>query len=159
MKTIREIIRRRKESEPWNKSKIIGQKPPLLPKHVWAIGTKLQMGKRLRDLALFNLAIDSKLRGCDVVQLRLEDVAPNGYTIERAIIRQQKTGHPVKFELTEQPRGSVDEFLSASDRLLCPPSGHSAPPLLLDKVNDPICLLLSNVPSNCIRCEFSAIWP
>ena len=104
MKTIREIIRPRKEAEPWNKGKIIGQKPPLLPKHVWAIRTKLQMDERVRDLALFNLAIDSKLRGCDVVRLRLEDVAPNGYTIERAIIRQQKTGRPVKFELTEQTR-------------------------------------------------------
>lgn len=110
MKAIREIIRPRKESEPWNKGKIIGQKPPLLPKHVWAIRTNLQMGRRVRDLALFNLAIDSKLRGCDVVRLRLEDVAPNGYAIERAIIRQQKTGHPVKFELIEQTRCSVDEY-------------------------------------------------
>ena len=116
MKTIREIIRPRKEAEPWNKGKIIGQKPPLLPKHVWAIRTKLQMEKRKRDLALFNLAIDSKLRGCDVVRLRLDDVAPNGYAIERAIIRQQKTGHPVKFELTEQTRSSVDEYLRATDR-------------------------------------------
>ncbi len=116
MKTIREIIRPRKDSEPWNKGKIIGQKPPLLPKHVWAIRTKLQMEKRMRDLALFNLAIDSKLRGCDVVRLRLDDVAPNGYAIERAIIRQQKTGHPVKFELTEQTRGSVDEYLRDVDR-------------------------------------------
>ena len=116
MKTIREIIRPRKESEPWNKGKIIGQKPPLLLKHVWAIRTKLQMEKRIRDLALFNLAIDSKLRGCDVIRLRLEDVAPNGYAIELAIIHQQKTGHPVKFELTEQTRCSVDEYLRSGGR-------------------------------------------
>ena len=106
----------RKESEPWNKGKIIGQKPPLLPKHVWAIRTKLRMEKRVRDLALFNLAMDSKLRGCDVARLRLEDVAPNGYVIERAVIRQQKTGHPVKFELTEQTRCSVDEYLKSGGR-------------------------------------------
>ena len=116
MKTIREFIHPRKESEPWNKGKIIGQKPPLLPKHVWAIRTKLQMEKRVRELVLFNLAIDSKLRGCDIVRLRLEDVAPNGYAIDRAIIRQQKTGHPVKFELTEQTRCSVDEYLRSAGR-------------------------------------------
>ena len=60
---------------PWNKGKLIGQKPPLRPKHVWAIRTQLQLAKRKRDLALFNLAIDSKLRGCDVVSLKVDDVA------------------------------------------------------------------------------------
>jgi hypothetical protein len=63
--------------EPWNKGKLIGQKPPLRPKHVWSIRTRLQMERRARDLAMFNLAI-SKLRGCDVVALRVEDVAPSG---------------------------------------------------------------------------------
>lgn len=96
---------------PWNKGKLIGQKPPLQPKHVWAIRTKLQLDDRLRDLALFNLAIDSKLRGCDVVATKVEDVAPHGYAIERATIRQQKTGRPVKFELTEQTRQSIDNYL------------------------------------------------
>jgi hypothetical protein len=79
---------------PWNKGKLIGAKPPLRPKHVWAIRTRLMIEGRSRDLALFNLAIDSKLRGCDVVALKVEDVAPNGYAIDRATIRQRKTGRP-----------------------------------------------------------------
>src|SRR5918994_5254044 len=87
---------------PWNKGKIIGAKPPLRPKHVWSIRTKLQVEGRIRDLALFNLAIDSKLRGCDVIALKVEDVAPSGYSIDRATVRQKKTGQPVRFELTEQ---------------------------------------------------------
>ena len=62
--------------EPWNKGKLIGQKPPLRPKHVWSIRTRLQMEGRTRDLTMFNLVIDSKLRGCDVVALRVEDGAP-----------------------------------------------------------------------------------
>ncbi len=94
------------------KGKLIGQKPPLQPRHVWAIRTRLQLGKRVRDLALFNVAIDSKLRGCDVVRLRIEDIAPNRHCLERATIRQRKTGRPVKFELTEQTRQAVDQHLS-----------------------------------------------
>jgi hypothetical protein len=66
------------ERIPWNKGKMIGAKPPLRPKHVWSIRTKLQIEGRARDLAMFNLAIDSKLRGCDVVALKVEDVAPSG---------------------------------------------------------------------------------
>ena len=89
---------------PWNKGKLTGAKPPLRPKHVWSIRTKLQMADRKRDLALFNLAIDSKLRGCDVVALKVEDIAPHGYAIERATVRQKKTGRPVRFEITEQTR-------------------------------------------------------
>ena len=80
---------------PWNKGKLMGQKPPLQPKHVWAIRTKLQIDGRARDLALFNLAIDSKLRGCDVVNLKVEDVAPHGYANDRAMVRQKKTDRSV----------------------------------------------------------------
>jgi integrase len=72
--------------------------------------------RRIRDLAMFNLAIDSKLRGCDVVALKVEDVAPNGYAIDRATIRQRKTGQPVKFELTDQTRLAVDDYLRASGK-------------------------------------------
>ena len=79
---------------PWNKGKLTGAKPPLRPKHVWAIRTRLQIGGRIRDLALFNLAIDSKLRGCDLVSLKVEDVAPHGYAIDRATIRQGKPAGP-----------------------------------------------------------------
>ena len=103
--------------EPWNKGKLIGPKPPLLPKHVWAIRTRLQMAGRKRDLALFNLAIDSKLRGCDVVSLRVADVAPHGFAIERATVRQRKTGQPVRFEITEQTRQAVDEYLEGRNKL------------------------------------------
>src|SRR5215216_1965470 len=93
---------------PWNKRKLIGAKPPLRQKHVGAIPTKLHIEQRTRDLAMFNLAIDSKLRGCDVVAIRVEDVAPNGYSVDRATVRQKKTGRPVRFELTEQTRQAVD---------------------------------------------------
>src|ERR1700704_4058772 len=83
---------------PWNKGKLIGAKPPLRPSHVWSIRAKLQIAGRTLDLALFNLAIDSKLRGCDVVAIRVNDMAPNGYAIDRATVRQKKTGRPVRFE-------------------------------------------------------------
>ena len=86
---------------PWNKGKLLGQKPPLQPKHIWSIRTQLQLADKVRDLALFNLAIDSKLRACDVVSILVENIAPHGYAIDRATIRQRKTGRPVKFELTE----------------------------------------------------------
>src|SRR6266516_4574441 len=101
---------------PWNKVKLTGAKPPLRPKHVWSIRTKLQVEKRTRDLAIFNLAIDSKLRGCDVVALKVEDIAPSGYAIERALVRQKKTGRPVKFELTEHTRLAVDEYLKVNPK-------------------------------------------
>ncbi|HEV8066896.1 MAG TPA: hypothetical protein VGP76_04100 [Planctomycetaceae bacterium] len=94
---------------PWNKGKLIGPKPPLRPKHVWSIRTRLQVDGRTRDLAMFNLAIDSKLRGCDVVALKVEDVAPHGYAADRATVRQRKTGRPVRFELTEQTRQAIND--------------------------------------------------
>jgi len=81
---------------PWNKGKLIGAKPPLRPNQIWSIRTRLLIERPTRDLALFNLAIDSKLRGYDVVALRVEDVAPNCYAVDRAIVRQKKTGRPVK---------------------------------------------------------------
>jgi ATP-dependent Lon protease len=101
---------------PWNKGKLIGSKPPLRTKDVWSIRTKLQVEKRIRDLATFNLAIDSKLRGCDVVSLKVEDVAPHGMTLDRAPVRQRKTGHPVRFELSEQTREAVDDYIRSAPR-------------------------------------------
>src|ERR1700740_1410797 len=89
---------------PWNKGTLIGARPPLRPKHVWSIRTRLMLEGRTRDLALFNLAIDSKLRGCDVVAIKVGDVAPNGYAMDRATVRQKKTGRPDKFELTDTHR-------------------------------------------------------
>ncbi len=101
---------------PWNKGKLTGAKPPLRPKHVWAIRTRLAVEGRTRDLAMFNLAIDSKLRGCDVISLKVEDVAPHGYANDRATVRQRKTGRPVKFELTEQTRQAVDDYLRVTGK-------------------------------------------
>jgi integrase len=102
--------------EPWNKGKLIGAKPPLRPKHVWSIRTKLQIAGRTRDRAMFNLAIDSKLRGCDVVSLKVEDVAPHGHAIDRASVRQRKTGQPVRFEITEQTREAIDCYIEAANK-------------------------------------------
>ena len=101
---------------PWNKGKIAGAKPPLRPKHVWSIRSKLELEGRTRDLAMFNLAIDSKLRGCDIVALKVGGIAPNGYSAHRATIRQKKTGQSVKFELTEQTRQAVDDYLRDASR-------------------------------------------
>ena len=99
-----------------NKGKIVGAKPPLRPKHVWSIRTKLQVDGRTRDLALFNIAIDSKLRGCDVVALKVDDLAPSGYASDRASVRQKKTGRPVRFELTETTRQAIDDYVRATGK-------------------------------------------
>ncbi|MDA9398654.1 tyrosine-type recombinase/integrase [Bradyrhizobium sp. CCBAU 45389] len=101
---------------PWNKGKIVGAKPPLRPEHVWSIRTKLQVEGRMRDLALFNVAVDSKLRGCDVVALKVDDLAPGGYSADRATVRQKKTGRPVKFELTESTRQAIDDYLRVTGK-------------------------------------------
>jgi integrase len=97
--------------EPWNKGKLVGQKAPLKLKEIWAIRIRLQLAHRTRDLALFNMAIDSKLRGCDLVGLRVSDVAQGGRIAQRAIIMQKKTGRPVQFEITEQTRTSVADWI------------------------------------------------
>ena len=116
MTEVLSTVERASKHVPWNKGKIIGAKPPLRPKHVWSIRTKLQVEGRLRDLALFNVAIDSKLRGCDVVALKVDDIAPSGYSADRASVRQKKTGRPVKFELTESTRQAVDDYLKATGK-------------------------------------------
>ena len=116
MTEVLSIIENASKQAPWNKGKIVGAKPPLRPKHVWSIRTKLQVEGRLRDLALFNVAIDSKLRGCDVVALKVDDIAPSGYAVDRASVRQKKTGRPVKFELTEATRHAVDDYLRTTGK-------------------------------------------
>jgi integrase len=98
-------------NSPWNKGRLIGQKRPLRPREVWAIRVRLQLEQRRRDLALFNLAIDSKLRGCDLVELRVSDVCVGGRVQDRATIIQRKTGRPVQFEITEQTRASIRDWL------------------------------------------------
>ena len=92
---------------PWNKGRLIGQKRPLKPKEVWAIRVRLQLEERRRDLALFNLALDSKLRGCDLVRLQVSDVCVGGRVRDRATVIQRKTGRPVQFEITEQTRAAI----------------------------------------------------
>jgi len=92
---------------PWNKGKLVGQKAPLKLKHNWAIRERLEFGDRRRELALFNLAIDSKLRGCDLVQFKVRDVAHGDHIMARAIVMQQRTQRPVQFEITEPTRTSV----------------------------------------------------
>lgn len=99
---------------PWNKGKIVGQKPALKLQEVWAIRVRLQLRKSARDLALFNLAIDSKLRGCDLVKLRVSDLMHAGQLVRRAAVVQQKTGKPVQFEVTEQTRTAVQQCSSAA---------------------------------------------
>ena len=97
---------------PWNKGRIVGQKAPLKLKEIWAIRFRLQDSERLRELALFNLAIDSKLRGCDLVRLKVNDVAQGGRVLSRAIVVQRKTGQPVQFEITEQTRDSIGRWMT-----------------------------------------------
>jgi len=97
--------------EPWNKGKLVGQKLPLKLKDVWAIRIRLQVANRFRDLALFNLAIDSKLRACDLVNLKLHDISHGGQILRRAKIVQQKTRQPVQFEITVQTGDSLYDWI------------------------------------------------
>ncbi|MCZ6802846.1 MAG: tyrosine-type recombinase/integrase [Proteobacteria bacterium] len=101
-----------KKTEPWNKGKIIGQKPPLKLKEIWTIRIRLQMANKKRDLALFNLAIDSKLRACDLVQLKVCDLSHGGQISQRASVMQKKTQQPVQFEITEQTRIAISDWIN-----------------------------------------------
>ena len=93
-----------KANEPWNKGKLVGQKTPFKLKEIWAIRVRLQIARRCRDLALFNQAIDSKLRACDLTQLRVRDVCHGRIMALPARVLQQKTRRPVQFEITEPTR-------------------------------------------------------
>ena len=92
--------------QPWNKGKLVGQKAPLRLRDIWAIRVRLHIAERTRDLALFDLAIDSKLRACDLTKLRVRDVAHGEHVSSRAMVMQQKTQRPVEFEITEQTRSA-----------------------------------------------------
>ena len=122
-----------KHHEPWNKGKLIGQKAPLKLKEIWAIRVRLELSNRIRDLALFNLAIDSKLRACDLVKLKVRDISHGDRISSRAIVMQQKTERPVQFEITEQTRKSIAEWLQLatlrSDSFLFPSRIHESPHL------------------------------
>ena len=101
---------------PWNKGKLCGQKRPLKLQEIWAVRIRLELAGNTHDLALFNLAIDSKLRACDLLALRVCDIATGGRVQSRAQVIQQKTQRPVKFEITEQTRQSLEAWISASNR-------------------------------------------
>jgi integrase len=101
------LLRRIKEKQPWNKGKLMGQKAPLTAQEIWSIRMRLQDEKRDRDLALFNLAIDSKLRGCDLLKIKLSDITSGSRICKRAMISQKKTGRPVRFEITARTRKSI----------------------------------------------------
>ena len=120
-------------ASPWNKGKLLGQKPPLKLKEIWAIRIRLQLDHRTRELALFNLAIDSKLRGCDLVGLRVHDVVQGSHVAPRAIVMQKKTQRPVQLEVTEQAREAVAAWLAAahlkSDQFLFPSRVSASPHL------------------------------
>jgi integrase len=119
--------------EPWNKGKIVGQKVPFRLKDIWALRVRLQMENRVRELALFNLGLDSKLRGCDLVSLRVRDVCHGEQVAQRAIVMQQKTQRPVQFEITIATREVVQKWIKQaglkSDDFLFPSRIHDSPHL------------------------------
>jgi len=97
--------------QPWNKGKLVGQKAPLRLRDIWGIRIRLELAQNVRDLALFDLAIDSKLRACDLTKLRVRDVAHGNHVVARAMVMQQKTKRPVQFEITAQTRLAVEEWV------------------------------------------------
>jgi integrase len=119
--------------EPWNKGKIVGQKAPLKLKDIWALRVRLQRERRVRELALFNLGIDCKLRGCDLVKLKVRDVCHGEQVAARAIVMQQKTQRPVQFEITPATRDAVQAWIKLSglhpEDFLFPSRIHDSPHL------------------------------
>ena len=118
---------------PWNKGKIVGQKAPLKLKDIWAIRIRLQLSNRIREFALFDLGLDSKLRACDLVRLRVRDICNGGRVSTRAIVMQQKTSLPVQFEITAPTREAVSEWIKmaalANDDFLFPSRVNDLPHL------------------------------
>jgi integrase len=119
--------------EPWNKGKLVGQKAPFKLKEVWAIRVWLQLEHRTQELAMFDLGLDSKLRSCDLVKLRVRDICHGDRVAARATVMQQKTSRPVQFEITEQTRAAVADWIKLrnlhSEDYLFPSRVHSSPHL------------------------------
>lgn len=119
--------------QSWNKGKLVGQKAPLKLKEIWAIRIRLELSQQVRDLALFNLALDSKLRGCDLVKLKVKDISHGDRISARAMVMQQKTSRPVQFEITEQTRKSIAQWMAHEhldcDSYLFPSRIHDSPHL------------------------------
>ena len=113
MRSIRRSDTSFREKRPWNNGRLVGQKAPLKRKDIWAIRVWLQLDGRKRDLALFNLATDSKLRGCDLVAIRITDIWSGEGVASRAIVVQKKTGRPVQFEITEPTRDAIRHGIDA----------------------------------------------
>lgn len=117
----------------WNKGRIVGQKRPSAPKHVWSIRVRLEMADNKRDLALFNTTIDSKLRGCDLVGLKVRDLFAAGHVKDRASVTQSKTGKPARFEITETTRRSLERWIAdpemTGSEFLWPSRLHASPHL------------------------------
>ena len=118
---------------PWNKGKLVGQKSPLKLRDIWAVRIRLQVASSIRDLALFDLAIDSKLRACDLIKLRVRDIAHGDRVAARAIVMQQKTQRPVQFEITVQTREAVARWIERgnlkAEDFLFPSRLHESPHL------------------------------
>jgi integrase len=121
----------KRPKSPWNKGKMVGQKLPLKLKEIWAIRSNLQRNKKLRDLALFDLGIDSKLRGCDLVALHVRDISQGIQVSSRAIVMQRKTHRPVQFEITQPTRDAITAWIAyahlRSDQYLFPSRLHGSP--------------------------------
>ena len=119
--------------EPWNKGKIVGQKAPFKLKDIWALRVRLQMEGRVRELALFNLGIDSKLRGCDLVALKVRDVCNSDQVASRAVVMLHKTQRPVQFEITQAARDALQAWIKLaglkSEDFLFPSRLHKSPHL------------------------------
>ncbi|TXF99215.1 tyrosine-type recombinase/integrase [Massilia arenae] len=117
----------------WNKGKLVGQKTPLKLKEIWAIRIRLQLTGKVRDLALFNLAIDSKLRGCDLLSLKVSDIAQGRSIMHRAIVMQRKTHRPVQFEVTDITRQAllawIDQAKLSNNSFLFPSRVTESPHL------------------------------
>jgi len=107
METVANVVHR----EPWNKGKIVGQKAPFKLRDIWALRVRFQMENRVRELALFNLGIDSKLRGCDLVSLKVRDICHGDQVASRAMVMQHKTQRPVQFEITPATRDAVQKWI------------------------------------------------
>ena len=131
--TIETLPALRPARAPWNKGRIVGQKLQLQPKHVWSIRVRLEMADNKRDLALFNMAVDSKLRGCALVSLRVNDVYAAGHVKERASVTQSKTRKPVRFEITETTRLALERWIKDPEMIgseyLWPNRVHASPHL------------------------------
>ena len=106
-----QLFKQNPNQSPWNRGKLVGQKLPLKLQEIWAIRIRLEMDRRIRDLALFNLAIDSKLRACDLLKLRVSDVSTGGRVNSRAMVMQRKTRRRVQFEITARTRDSLTEWI------------------------------------------------